>query len=357
MIKIRLLALAGGFLAFFATDLFAGELKLDIESFPLLQTAIEPKMKAEDLKLQKNTEGTWNFQMASATTVFGELTISIDPPVSGYDAFAMTVDVPYFWDSSWPRKIAAALVDDDVSDAGVRVFYSNIGAGPTAIPDIVLYHERARRLWIERARQLADHERWAPNEDDVRIAYWVVRTMGDLVESQFIEVDPSSRQAENWLKATLSDDAEAARLFNTQTVSKETAQALFDELDSRDSIVYNKVVQKLEEDMRTGEPSACSRITALNSLFDEMGDDERKNYDGKFSNSLKVANDLLVCKAKEAQNLRATGVGISETQRSRFEAVIESAQDAISQPSNSDRNSRIQRATAFRILEMRELVQ
>lgn len=356
MSQICLLAFTASFVALVAASSRAGELLVEVASYPSVPTTPEATLQGQELKLEKITEGRWRFHMSIAEGVLAPLTIAVASPGGGYDPFKLTLDIPYFWDGTAPRKVVAAIVNDEVTDNGVAAFLGAVGGGPTAIADIILVHQRAGRLWVERAKQLAEKVRWNPNADDVRIAYWLLRTTRDLMVSQFIEFDDTSRSAVIWLSGVLSNAEQRARLFNGGTISTAEAKDLLGALAARDAFLYNRIVQKLEEDLQANIPSTCPRIEALDAFFNTMESEDRKNYDGQFANSLKIKSDIVRCKAHDAVALKTTGAGIPGGQRAQFNSIIDSANAAVQEAQSAARFPKVREDVRSRVLELRSIL-
>jgi hypothetical protein len=324
------------YLSFGPTLCFGGEIRIDVRPADISGSSLSVSGSSE-LSINKKDERTWVFSFPSKFNIEGKLSIAIDNPPSGYDKFRMDLAIPFFLEQSLPFKIGAAISNDDLSDIGAADFVRSVGVGPAAgaIADNVLTHERARRYWSVRSKQL-DAGIHQANSDDIGVAYWLLFTTRNLITTSYVEIDEATYNATEFVKKKLNDPRESSRLFNPKIVSRDVASNLVASIESRDSYVYLSIVNKLEGRLKISDYSVCDKIQYLGNRVLQMPEYQLPQFNGEYPTSIKIKSDAISCIAHsiDAQP-DLTDKSLRENYSSSIEDLIESANDDIAQGATS----------------------
>ncbi|TIX90507.1 hypothetical protein [Rhizobium sp. P44RR-XXIV] len=330
----------------------AGELKTDTRSFPPSSSLPTPSLASDDVTLQGPVNNTWRFDFKS-NTLLADIKVSVSAPTANYDGFTADFRVPYFWDNAVPRTLSTAVAGDQLGGMGALEFLKSVGAGQQDPSDLVVIHQRAARLWKERLDQISRPE-VNPNRDDVRIAYWLVRSSRDLMVRQFMEVDSVTQGAMSWLQSALNDDHLRTRLFGASTAPPEEITSILRTLRAEDAFIYNKVVQALERDLAYQKPGTCERIQSASDFFSDLGDDIDQ-YDGQFENSVAIKSDLGMCMTNELRAL-PTGSDVPEVTVRKANTVADILRSASRGDAGSDTVTSRNKELAARLAELESVL-
>lgn len=336
-----------------------GRLDIQTLSYRLATAPGQANASSDDLNLSRKAS-TWEFSFKDPAQTLAAMTISVNSVPPGYESAQLEFSVPFYWVALPKIPMIAAVVNDEHYAQGTQDFLRDIiGIENKSVPDIFLFNQRARHIFKARYDDLQTRSRSA-NEDDIRVAYWLLYTSRELVEKRLMVVDAITRLARDWITQQADDTGSRTRLFKKGTVEIGTLNDVVSVLDHRDSIVYNFVIQKLSALLQSTDENtlsdACGKIMTTRSAFINILPEDLANYNGNFANSVLIHTDAVICATRKVRQLRAGGGTIPPAALAEAQDVAKSAQDAISAVANVSKWSREIQVASSRITELSALL-
>ena len=251
----------------------AGQLKVTVLSYkPTTQPEI--RIRAPDLNLVGNEDGTWNFEFVNHSAFQSLVTIDADAP-DGYRSYPLTFYVPYYSDGSEQVDVAGAIVNQTTSLPTILDFIEESRTTPSEVGDLAVLNQRARRIW----RDVRDN---APDQESVIVAYQLLLTTRKLAEKFNLQVDGDSRSAANWL-SQIADFEDASRLLKRATVRSNQVKAMIDFVDQRDATHFKALVQETSKRIGSFIPElasqGCDRAKELRFFLERLPSSKAAHYD------------------------------------------------------------------------------
>lgn len=253
-----------------------------------------PEIRSDGILLSKPAVNDgWPFDFSGATNVTTTVEIKIEPQSASHEPFNATFMAPYFWTLRNITTIHVPIVKKYVYAQDLRDFLKNTRT-PVSDSQSSLLNARAQSVWNGIAPILTQ-----TNENHVTVAYWLALTARDLMVSTYRLPDDAALASANLLRSARDDTQTLARTrLNRADIDKIVLQ-----LDARYSILINKLVQHLENDLRNQRPLTCERIIQLDSLLDALEPEEQEKYNLEHPNTLKIKTDLLLCGMRSIERL------------------------------------------------------
>ncbi|CDX15170.1 exported hypothetical protein [Mesorhizobium sp. ORS 3324] len=307
---------------------------LTVEVFSRNQVAATASVKSDEPALTKNpSNGSWTFDLKAASIISVPIEVDVEQPPAGYQSVPMHFALPYFADRGRPYPLATAVVNDKTNDQeGVGPFLKEMGQSGSSFRNSYLLFQRAQRLWNARYDQLQTR---GANSDDVGVAYWLLYAAGDLAKKYFYQPDDKVWQAADWMTGLENTPSLYSR------VSRETVDALLEQLRGIDTAFYQFVINRLEQDRQTKRDLTCSRFDRLDADLSELTPAEQERIDGDGKLALKVKENVTWC---AAQLVIGTPNSLNDDQKLQLRETAGAARkvlDSVPATSLSGRNAKL----------------
>ena len=310
----------------------AGQIHVDTRPLDIGPSLVS--LSSGDLTLTPSGQGIYSFTFNSPSIVAGKLVIAIENPPAGYGQFRMELDLPFFAEQSLPLRIAAAIANDPLTDTGAANFIRSAGfapPGPGAIAENVLIHERARRYWVQRSKDLSDGVRANANLDDVGVAYWLLYSTRNLILSNYLNPDEITANAVGFFKTKLADPSEATRLFPEKFVSHKVATNLVESIEARDSFLYYSILLRIEGRLRIGDYAICQKALNFANQVIQLPAYQLSQFNGEYPSTVKAKADAIACVSHDLQSLNSNAPAAPADELQAVDDIIVAASDDLAE--------------------------
>jgi hypothetical protein len=223
---------------------------------------------------------TFKYDIDDADAI-GELRITLPASQPDFASYDQQFSVAYGRNN---MSLFGGVFSSKSNDDDVLRFASQVVWRKQMKPsEVFAINQRARAIFHNRNARFG--QSLTPIESDFYLAYWLIYSSANLVQSVSMVVDDDTANAESFLQRAASDGAPNHALYAAFLAHSRVTQAnidlIYDVLDQRDQTVRTTAIGHLQDDLGVAakRPGACVRIGTLNAELADGDDDTSAQTD------------------------------------------------------------------------------